>query len=110
MELIIGLAVLVGLVWFFFFREKTPVKKDEPEAPYKVETPAVEVQPSLVESTPAPVPEVEKVQSAPVINAAEKPKSKKTAAKAKTEKPVKATAAKAKTPAKTKKPKMTVAK
>jgi outer membrane biosynthesis protein TonB len=37
MELVILLAVFAAVVWYFFFRDKEPVKEVTSEAPYKVE-------------------------------------------------------------------------
>lgn len=38
MELIIGLFIVSGLVWFFFFRDKETVNEATSFAPYKVES------------------------------------------------------------------------
>lgn len=82
MELVIGLVIVAGLVWFFVFRQKEDVASAL--APYKVETPEP-VPPSLTK------PVVESViESAPIVPVVEQPA-------AKVKKPAKP---KAKTPAK----------
>lgn len=87
MEIIIGLLVLCGALWWFFIR-----KEDKPQvsAPYKVETPPTVGKPAddIVE-TPAPVVAPTKAKAPAKPKAAAKPKA----------------TAKAKAPAKPKAPK-----
>lgn len=104
MEIIIGLVILGGIVWFFFMRDD---KKTEVAAPYKVEAFAPVADPVKVEAPKVEVISVgtEASIAAPTnVKAPAKPKAPaKTAAKA----PAKTAKAKAKAPAK---PKVTVAK
>lgn len=110
MEIIIIIAVLVGLIWWLFFREAGT--KDESPAPYKVETPAPAQEVKAEEPAPAPVVE-EKVEEArvnpvalaldvdPVVLPAKKPRKPRAPkaeapAKAKATKPAKEKAAKPK--------------
>jgi hypothetical protein len=115
MEIIIVLVVFGGILWFYFSRDgkkETVFAPDKVEesanitAPYKVPEPAATTPiPLVVEVLPAGT---EALNVAPVkkARAPSKPKAPaKTAAKA----PAK-TAVKAKAPAKTAKPKVTIAK
>ena len=114
MEIIIGLLVVAGAVWFFFMRndkkpdEVAPAEPNNVTAPYKVPEPAATTKiPLVVDMLPAGT-EASIVAPATKAKAPAKPKVEATPkAPAKTAAKAPAKTAKAKAPAK---PKVSVAK
>ena len=97
MEIIIAVLVLGVALWWFFVRED---KKSEDVAPYKIETPPVELGNPIADRVETPAPAV---AEAPVKAPAKAPARAKAPATAKA--PVKAKApARAKAPAKARAP------
>ena len=98
MEIIIVLAILGVGLWWYFIRDP---KKPEVAAPYKVETPPSTTHevPEPAATTPIPL-----VVEAPTVAPVKAPAKPKVAAKTPGKTPAK------KAPAKTAKPKVTVAK
>lgn len=85
MELVLILAVLAVLVWFFVFRQSSVVEEASSPAPYKVETPVVEKVAvntvAVTEVVSQPAPEV-KAEVKPEEKAKKPKKAPKSTAKA----------------------------